>query len=152
MQGTCMTSFWDAFKLCKSWTPLLMIGSVTHPIWNYNLLLGLPPETVVLLWGKSSARPKDNSPSIMNSKLVTLWSIFILMHARITATLLRSNLSNMVVDHKGIDSLFGWFSIACTHLVPAFSILNKFIYCHLNFVCSSYTFAHSYFSTLSTNL
>jgi hypothetical protein len=38
----------------------------------------------------------------------------------------------MVVDHKGIDSLFGSFSIACTHLVLAFFILNKFIYCHLN--------------------
>ncbi len=51
---------------------LLTIGSVTHPTWNCNPSLGPPPETVILLWGKSSARPKANLPFTMNSKLVTL--------------------------------------------------------------------------------
>ena len=53
------------------------------------------------------------------------------MHVRTSATLIMSNpISNiMVVDHKGIDSLFGWFFLACTKFCTSFfHHSNKFIF------------------------
>ena len=126
MQGACMTISCNAFKPCKSRTPLLTLGSIMTITWNYKLLVSNP---TALLLVKSLEEPRINITIIMNADLVTLLSTSTQMRARITATLLKSNLSNMVVGHRGTDSPLGWFFLACTSLVPAFSIHIISLYC-----------------------
>jgi hypothetical protein len=58
----------------------------------------------------------------------------------------------MVVDHKGIDSLFGWFFLACTKFCTSFFHHLISLYFDLNLILCSYTLSYSYFFTSSTYL